>query len=183
MRVPSKGWATRQCPSTCSGFSSTGQYVQYVATAGAGPQGYVHASDLASGLYDAAGTFFTSDQYNQFILSNYGAQIDAQRTALAHKVADSSNGKISFEQAYASLDPNGGHLQGGNWNFVETTYGPGDLSCGAASRCNGIHFPDDGFVHLDTSNPFTGPLGFFEHGFVDLFLGNTAYTVIPRPWP
>jgi RHS repeat-associated protein len=172
------------CPSDCSGFSNTGQYVQYVATAGAGPQGYVNSSDLQQGLYDANGTFMTGAQYNAYIQSSYRSQIDAQRQALASAIAANSGGTITYQQAYDSLDLDGGHLQGGNYNFVETAYGPGNLTCGAdASRCNGIHFPNSGFVHLDTSNPFTGPLGFLEHGFVDLILGNIAYTVIPRPWP
>jgi hypothetical protein len=104
-------------------------------------------------------------------------------------IAANSNGQISYQDAYNSLNKDGGHLQGGNYNFVESTYGPGNLSCGAdASRCNGVHFPGQDasgnwYVHLDTTNPFTGPLVFLEHGFVDVFLGNVAYTVIPRPWP
>ena len=172
------------CPSDCSGFSNTGQYVQYVATAGAGPQGYVNFSDLQQGLYDANGTFMSGAQYNAYILSTFGSQIEAQRIALAQAIANNSKGTISYQQAYDSLNKDNGYLQGGNYNFGETTYGAGNLSCGAdESRCNGVHFPDPGFVHLDTSNPFTGPLGFLAHGFVDLFLGNTAYTVIPRPWP
>lgn len=91
---------------------------------------------------------------------------------------------MSYQDAYDSLEPDNGYLQGGNYNFVETIYDPGDFACGAdASRCNGLHFSDAGFVHLDTANPFTGPLAFTEHGFVDWFLGNFFYTVIPRPWP
>jgi RHS repeat-associated protein len=172
-----------ECPNdVCSGFSSDGQYGEFFAFAG-GTQGYYNPSDLSQGINEANGHLFTNSQYNAYILATYGAQIDAQRQALAAKIAASSGGKISYQQAYDSLNPSTGHLQGGNYNFAETIYGPGNLTCGGNDRCNGIHFPSAGFVHLDTSNPFTGPGAFLEHGFVDLFLGNFAYTVIPRPWP
>ncbi|HEY4050820.1 MAG TPA: hypothetical protein VGM27_28470 [Acidobacteriaceae bacterium] len=114
---------------------------------------------------------------------------EIQREALARAIASHSGGEISHQQAYDSLDPSEGHLKGGNYNFEATHgLGPNSLDCGGDTRCNGIHFSaknanGNWFVHLDTSNPFTGPVAFFEHGFVDLFLGNTAYTVIPRPWP
>ncbi|HEY6763288.1 MAG TPA: hypothetical protein VI386_00835, partial [Candidatus Sulfotelmatobacter sp.] len=172
------------CPdNVCNGFTSSGEYFQFVAGA-SGASGYVRFSDITQGMYEANGTFMSDAQYNAYVQSTYASQIDAQRRALAQTIADNSRGTISYQQAYDSLNKDDGHLQGGNYNFGETTYGPGTLSCGAdASRCNGIHFPESGFVHLDTSNPFTSPLGFLEHGFVDLFLGNFAYTVIPRPWP
>jgi hypothetical protein len=113
----------------------------------------------------------------------YKKKVEAQRQELARKIAANSGGKISYQKAYDSLEEKGGYLKGGNYNFKEDTYGPSNLSCGAdASRCNGIHF-DSGFVHLDTSNPYTGLGGFLEHTFVDVFLGNVAYYVIPRPWP
>jgi len=174
--------AAAQCPGNVrSGFSNLGNYVEFVASGGA--QGYVRFSDLTQGLYDADGKFFTSAQYNEYILANYGNVIEAQRQALAQKIADNSGGKITYQDAYDSLVKEGGHLQGGNYNFRETVYGPGDLTCSGGNRCNGIHFPSSDFVHLDTANPFSGPGGFLTHGFVDLFLGNFAYTVIPRPWP
>jgi hypothetical protein len=96
---------------------------------------------------------------------------------------------MSYQDAYDSPQVEGGYLQGGNYNFVSTIYDSGDLSCGDdATRCNGIHFPGrqdangNFYVHLDTSNPFSGPLGFLEHS-VDVVLGNFFYTVIHRPWP
>jgi RHS repeat-associated protein len=172
------------CPNNaCDGFTSRGEYFKFVAGAG-GASGYVRLSDITQGMYAVNGTFMSDAQYNAYILSTYASQIDAQRRALAQAIADRSQGTISYQQAYDSLDKDKGHPQGGNYNFGETTYGPGNLGCGAqASRCNGIHFPDTGFVHLDTSNPFTDVRGFLQHVFVDLFLGNIAYTVIPRPWP
>ncbi len=125
-----------------------------------------------------------ADENAYYRSAAYAAAVEAQRQALARAIAANSGGTISYQQTYDSLDPSKGYLQGGNYNFGETLYGPGNLSCGAdASRCNGIHFPDAGFVHLDTSSPFTGLLGFVAHGFVDVFLGNVAYYVIPRPWP
>jgi hypothetical protein len=38
------------------------------------------------------------------------------------------------------------------------------------------------YVHYDTADPFESVGGLFEHGFVDLLLGNIAYAAIPRPW-
>jgi len=137
---------------------------------------------LADGINEVNGHLLNDLNYNKYILYAYDKQIDAQRQALARAMAANSGGKISYQRAYDSLDPTRGYLKGGNYNF-ETTYGPGNLSCGAdATRCNGIHF-SGGFAHLDTSDPFAGPGAFFEHSFVDVFLGNFAYTAIPRPWP
>jgi hypothetical protein len=180
--------AATQCPyNFCSGFINH-QAAQFIAGAG-GAQGYVNLSDFSKGLNEVNGQFLTNAQYNAYATSTFGGRIDAQRLVLAQKIADKSNGTLSYQDAYDSLDPSGGHLQGGNYNFVALDgLGPNNLNCGGDSRCDGVHFPaqdanGNWFVHLDTSNPFTGPVGFFEHGFVDVFLGNTAYTVIPRPWP
>jgi len=175
-----------QCPNNqCSGYTADGTYAQFYAFAG-GTQGYYNPADLSQGINEANGHLFTNDQYSGYIQSTYGSQIDAQRRALAQAIA--ANSGISYEQAYASLDPTNGHLQGGNYNFDANGLGPDSLDCGGDARCNGIHFPGQDangnwFVHLDTSNPFASPFGFLEHGFVDLFLGNVAYNVMPRPWP
>jgi hypothetical protein len=137
---------------------------------------------LADGINEVNGHLLNDANYNKYILFTYDKQIDAQRRDLARAIAANSGGKISYKDAYDSLKPAGGYLKGGNYNFVETDYGPSNLTCGGDTRCNGIHF-SGGFVHLDTSNPFAGPGDFFGHSFVDIFLGNVAYTVIPRPWP
>lgn len=181
--VLGSGESTVSCPNNvCDGFTNDGQYLQFVAGAG-GAQGYVLFSEIVQGLYEVNGTFMSSAQYNSYVQSTFASQIDAQRQALAQAIAANSGGTISYQDAYDSLSVEGGHLQGGNYNFVETTYDAGDLTCDS-DRCNGVHFPDPGFVHLDTTNPFAGDAGsFFAHGFVDLFLGNFFYTVIPRPGP
>ncbi len=65
------------------------------------------------------------------------AAIEAQRVALALKIA--AGGNISYQQAYNDLifNLNNGYLQGGNWNFSATDgLGP-SLVCGGDSRCNG----------------------------------------------
>jgi hypothetical protein len=183
------GDAAIQCPnSICSGFNADGVPVQFVA-GGGGASGYLSSEQIAAGLKEVNGQFLTNAQYNDYIQAEYAKQIDAQRRDLARAMADNSKGTISYKQAYDSLNTDDGHPQGGNYNFVDKIYGPGNLSCGAdASRCNGVHFPGQDangnfYVHLDSANPFTGPRGFLEHSFVDVFLGNVAYTIIPRPWP
>jgi len=162
------------------GIDTNGNFAQFYAFAG-GTSSYFDISDIAQGVWEFNGMLFGEDGYNKYILANYADRIEMQREALARAIAANSDGTITYEQAYNSLDPTKGHLQGGNYNFVEMDYGPADLTCGAdATRCNGIHFPASGFVHLDTSNPFAGPVAFLEHGFVDLFLDNLAYTFVPR---
>ena len=189
--IPGEG-AEVPCPNNiCDGFTKSGQYFQFVAGAG-GASGYVRFSDIVQGMYEANGTFMSDAQYNAYVLRTYGSQIEAQREALAWAIVVnySGPGEISYQDAYDSLKPSGGYLWDRNYNFVSTTYDSGDLSCGAdASRCNGIHFPGgqdangNFYVHLDSSNPFTGLLAFAEHSFVDVFLPIFVYTVIPRPWP
>jgi hypothetical protein len=166
----------------------TGQQAILQFTAGAGgATGYLSTYDSTQGLSEVNGTFLSNTQYNSYILATYAGGITAQRAALAAAIAGNSGGAIGYQQACDSLQEDNGHLQGGNYNF-ETTYGPGSLDCGGDPRCNGVHFPGlapDGnwYVHLDTANPWASPFGLLEHGFVDVFLGNFAYTVIPRPWP
>jgi RHS repeat-associated protein len=171
--------AAAQCPDNDCGIGTATPY-QCVGSV----CGYFSPQYVATHENDVNGHLLTDTEYDAYIQSTYASQIDAQRQALARAIAANSGGSISYQDAYDSLDPTNGYLQGGNYNFGETIYGPSNLTCGAdATRCDGIHFLDSGFVHLDTSNPFTGPLGLLTHGFVDLFLGNIAYTVIPRPWP
>jgi RHS repeat-associated protein len=174
-----QGGGASQCPNNNCGIGTATPY-QCVGSV----CGYMSNQYAGTHANEVNGQLLTNGQYNAYILSTYGSQIDAQRQALASAIAANSGGTISYQQAYDSLDPNGGHLNGGNYNFTETIYGPGNLICGAdASRCNGVHFPDAGVVHLDTSNPWNGVGSFFEHAGVDVILGNVFYTVIPRPWP
>ena len=165
----------------------TGQQAILQFTAGAGgATGYLSTYDMSQGLNEVNGTFLSNTQYNSYIQATYAGGISAQRAALAAAIAGNSGGAITYQQAYDSLNPANGHLQGGNYNFGETIYGPSDLICGGDARCNGIHFvtsDNQTFFHLDTANPWASPFGLVEHAFVDVFLGNFAYTVIPRPWP
>jgi hypothetical protein len=145
----------------------------------------------ANALFQSIADYYQAiaDENAYFQSAAYKAAIEAQKQALAKAIAANSGGTISYQDAYDSLTTAGGYLKGGNYNFVSQYYDAGDLSCGAdASRCSGIHFSGQDangnfYVHLDTANPFTGPGGLLEHGFVDVFLGNVAYYVIPRPWP
>ena len=168
------------CPNNvCSGFSSSGQYGQFYAFAG-GTQGYYAPGDLSDGINEVDGHLLTNDQYNAYVQAVYSDQIDDQKRALAQHMADASGGQICYEEAYNNLKLEGGYLNGGNYNFA-TTYGPDDINC-SSTRCDGgIHFPGSGLVHLDTANPYGGVGGLFEHFFVDVFLGNVYYNVIPRP--
>lgn len=187
--------AAAQCPdNACSTFgvdplTGGGAILSFVAGAG-GATGYLSAYDRGQGLNEIGGAFLTNSEYNAYILATYAGSIGAQRIALASKMALNSGGHITYQAAYDSLSTANGYLEGGNYNFV-TSFGPNWLICGGDARCNGVHFPgqdpDTGnwFVHLDTSNPWASFGGFWEHAFVDVFLGNTAYTsgVIPRPFP
>jgi RHS repeat-associated protein len=173
------------CPNKgCSGVDQNGNFVTFVAGAG-GATGYLTFNQINQGLNEVNGTFLTNVQYTAYILSQFSGDIDAQQRALAAAIVANSGGKITYETAYSDLgrQRQKGYLQGGNFTFP-TSFTPADISCGAKEdRCNGIHFPQAGFVHLDTSNPFSGPWALLKHAGVDILLGNVAYTVIPRPWP
>lgn len=116
------------------------------------------------------------------------AQAAALSAAIAANCASGQTAQKACSVAEALLsdpdDPNNkatanGYFQGGNFNFNVTL--DGDLSCGS-DRCNGIH-TDYGYTHLDTANPYWDVESLAAHAFVDVFLGNLVYTVIPRPWP
>jgi len=152
--------------------------------------GYYSSQYVASHENTCGAVLCTDSQHTQWITANNPGGVDAQRVALAQRIAANSNGAISYQDAYDSLTVEGGYFKGGNYNFVTPDYDAGDLSCGADDlRCNGVHFSGqdasgDWYVHLDTSNPFGGDaFSFLEHSFVDVFLGNVYYYVIPRPWP
>ncbi len=181
-----------QCPgNVCSGWGRdpyTGEetYLTFYAGAG-GATGYLSMYDWTQGVNEVGGNFLSNAQYTAYILAAFSGGIEAQRVALAQAIAANSN--VPYQKAYDSLNTENGHLQGGNYNFAATS---ADLNptnvCGGDARCYGIHFvtdPNSGGwdVHLDTSNPWASPWGLLEHGFVDVLLGNSAYTVIPRPWP
>ena len=183
--LPELGGSYGICPGTCLSFAKdtyTGQmaWLDYTVDA-AGTSGWLSGYDWTQGVRDWNGAFVSNAQYQLQIQIAYAQEIEAQREALAKKIAADTRGKISYATAYAELDPDGGHLQGGNWNFVlENGLGPNSLLCGGADRCDGIHFVG-GFAHLDTSNPFAGDVwSFLEHTGVDVLGGNIVYYVIPR---
>jgi hypothetical protein len=160
----------------------TGQLtiLEFMAGAG-GATGWLSTYDIQQGLNEVNGTFMTDALYTSYLNAVYSGAIQAQRQALALAIANNSNSQISYDEALRNLSEGCVYVQGGNCNFSYTFNS--SLVCGGQDRCNGIHFTDSGTVHLDTSNPWSGIWGFLEHAFVDVFLGNVAYYIIPRPWP
>ena len=183
-----------QCPNNACTIAGsdpiTGQQTILQFTAGAGGStGYLSGYDVSQGLNEVNGTFLSNTQYSSWVQATYAGDITAQRTLLAQAIAGNSGGQISYQQAFGALNQNDGSLKGGNWNFAiaDPTINPNTI-CSGDARCGGIHFAglnDNGnwLVHLDTTNPYDNPFVLLEHFFVDVFLGNTAYYVIPRPWP
>jgi RHS repeat-associated protein len=161
----------------------TGQpaILEFMTGAG-GATGYLSGYDIGQGLNEVGGTFLSNTQYLSYLQATYAGDITVQRQTLAQAIAANSGGQIGYQEALGDLSTTCVYVQGGNCNFsfgtLDTT-----LLCGGDPRCNGIHFTDQGTVHLDTSNPWSGPWGLLEHAFVDVFLGNVAYYIIPRPWP
>jgi RHS repeat-associated protein len=111
--------AAAVCPSFCSGFSNTSQYVQYVSSAGLGAQGYVNFSDLTQGLHDANGTFYTHSQWQTYLAQTYAAQILAQYNRLTANL-------LTLFGDEASADPDNPNVNGGHANF--------DLTCDDLNR-------------------------------------------------
>ena len=169
------------CPSECSGFSNTGQYVQYVAAAGLGAQGYVNFSDLQQGLYDWGGTFYTPGQWTTFL----NDRIEAYKESLADAISTKSN--VTWQEAYDSLKYN--TTTGGNADFkwdpsvtglTEDEIGldiPRLDSGGCEWSCRegdwpSIHYSNSMF-HLDNVNvTWAFPLGLLGHGIMDVVIGH-----------
>jgi RHS repeat-associated protein len=182
--------AVAACPSSCNGFSNTGQYVQYVSSAGLGAQGYVNFSDWQQGLNDANGVFYTDTQYKDYIAN----AVEIQKDALADYISLNTN--LTWDEAYDNLSYT--KTKGGNANF-EWTGDPSDIdfipgydsgggegSLDREGSMPSIHMPGmaDGLpvLHLDTANPYWGfGLGALVHGFVDVVLGNLNPSV-PIVW-
>lgn len=174
-----------QCPgNVCSGLGTNAngenRFVQFMAFEG-GVSGYFYGPDLTNGINIFNGQIYSDANYNKLMLMTYSDAIEAQRRALAWKISDNSD-TISYAEAYARLRADGGHLQGGNWNFA-SIFDQSDI-CGGDDRCQGIHFvSQDGqvYVHLDSTNPFGGDaFSFLAHAVVDVLAGNTIFSVIPR---
>jgi hypothetical protein len=130
-------------------------------------------------------------------LNALNAQLTAVVQGLENKGA--TNAQISaFESAvlaqYNSLQ--GIPLEGGNFDFVNSTVdasgNPSSFNFGClGGRCvvgdygfSTLDFSHgNGTFHLDTGLPWDFPFGTIAHVFVDVYLGNGFYQVIPRPWP
>lgn len=143
---------------------------------GRGTSGYFKPSDIAEGVWEWNGQLFTAAGWKQL---NEQLQDQAQ-WALAAAISK-ADPTVTVDQAYNELTYD--HTSGGNADF---TYS-GDLSflggpgSGPSSRYGGapsIHYSSDGFLHLDTVNPFWPawwfPIGSVGHFFGGLLGGNLA---------
>jgi RHS repeat-associated protein len=180
------------CPNNvCNGFTSSGDYFQFVAGAG-GASGYVKFSDITQGLYEANGTFMSGAQYQNYLQSTYPSQIASQHRRLSGNLDAIFGGDIT-------ADPNDPNIDGGHANF---TLNCGDSPCPndlVGRYDNGIHIEcaSGGYscqpgsplvVHDDTVSPWTGnfsfsslfTVNFWRHGFVDLFGGQLCNCVFPQ---
>jgi len=180
--------ATVQCPNNaCSGFANT-QFVQFIAGAG-GAQGYVNFSNIAQGLNEWNGSFYTNSQFETLI----NQMVEVQREALADAISNASSSAdgSNWDAIYASLQYNG--TQGGHADFTwvpvpgapdEQTdpsldfvrqgawdTGGCELMCRYGSF-DAIHYNNDMF-HLDTVGANWGyGLGLLLHGLIDFGIGN-----------
>jgi RHS repeat-associated protein len=177
-----------ECPNeVCAGWSG-GNFVMFEAGAG-GAMGYMTMGQMAAMNSECGHSFCTATGYLLWTLNN-NPQAAAKQTIQA---AVALMGEFHLTLGHALLvllnGEMAGFVQGGNINFSlsQAEYASFvDPSCGSCRLDDGLHFHmvDGGYyVHLDTVYPFGSVGGFFEHGFVDLFLGNFAYNLIPRPWP
>lgn len=132
-----------------------------------------------------AGPLLWDAHYQAEIKHRYAAAIRRQQSALARVLAEGLG--ASFQAMRRGLEIARGRLVGGNFDFkydpaVITPealgWGPPGYHC---RGLGGVHFPGDGFVHLDTCNPLDGRLAFLHHLGVDVVLGHIFWTVIPRP--
>lgn len=176
-----QGGGAAQCPNNNCGIGTATPYQCLDVVCGYFSNDYVATHENTCG-----GILCTDSEHTQWVTGNNLAAVNGQREALAQTIA--ANSGMSYAAALQSLSASCMYVQGGNCNFDALNgLGPDSVDCGGDPRCNGIHFPgidpDTGnyYVHLDTSNPFYGDVfSFLEHGFVDVFLGNFFYYVIPR---
>ena len=175
------------CPGPCSGFNSSGQFVQFVAGAG-GATGYVSLSNILQGIYEWNGAFYSAGQFNDQVID---PNVEIQREALAEAISLASNSAdgSNWDAIYNGLNPynvSGSlQIQGGNvdfsWegdpgllNFLPSAAwlkGGCELAC-RYGNMGAIHFNNNMF-HLDTASPTWGfGFGLLMHGFGDVFLGN-----------
>ena len=181
--------AAAQCPSSCSGFSNTGQYVQYLATAGSRAQGYVNFSDLQQSLYDANGTFYTPDEWQTYLNQTSRLQEIGQYNRLS--------GNLPTGGSIPPFNTNIPIVNGAHANFPYACQA--GFNCGPGRYSNGVHVECAGggrncaagsplVAHDDTVSPWTGTFRlqdvltgrFWEHGLIDLFYGQFCGCVFPH---
>jgi hypothetical protein len=111
----------------------------------------------------------------------YGQRIDAQRWAVATKLASLTNQPVDY--VYGGLTYR--FIKGGNVNFQidESIVNLAAATCNTG-RCGlmpSLHFKGRDLVHLDTANPQWLPVGTLVHLVVDLCWGNlNAQAPLPR---
>ncbi len=184
-----------QCPNNvCAGIDANGNFVTFVAGAG-GATGYFTNQQLAEGIYEWNGQFYSSSQWSDFL----GNQVELQKEALADAISlasDSPDGS-NWDTIYNSLNYLG--TKGGNGNFAWTgdpsaiSFIPGWNTGGCEVTCRygdvpSIHNPGTNDIgqsslHLDSANPLWGfGFGAFLHGLIDLAVGNLNPGVPLDPW-
>ena len=140
----------------------------------AGISGYFQPSDMPN-AYEWNGILYSQTGWNNLI----AGLRDEAKAALAEQIVQ-ANPALSYDEVYAHLQYD--HTTGGNADFAylgdisDLAFLPGaDAGGGTWSRYGSapsIHM-DDGFVHLDTVNPFWAvPLGTIGHGLFEFVFGH-----------
>jgi hypothetical protein len=146
-------------------------FAQFYAFAG-GTSGYYNPSDVAQGVWEWDGMLLTAAGW-QHLTQSYSDQMQTVLAAILG--VDPSR--------LASLG-----LRGGNANFqidaaLLQSFTSADPTCQNGifgTRCSdfNLHFGiTDGvnWVHMDSADPYTGPLGVLEHLGKDALGGNTIW--------
>jgi RHS repeat-associated protein len=183
--------AMSACPGPCSGtawINGQWQFVQFQAGA-SGASGYMLTSNWMQGMHEANGTFYSDSQWQNYLAQSYADQILAQFNRIMGNLS-------ALFGTLASADPNDETIDGGHANFAFTCgdpsqCGPGRYDYGIHIECAGGGYDCSGgplVVHDDTVSPWIGTFSFsdifsgsfWEHGFVDLFGGNSAVYVFAQ---
>jgi RHS repeat-associated protein len=132
------------------------------------------------------------DQLARQNLNRLNAQLNGTIAAAEAEGADEKQIQRFVIAALFRYNNGGIKLQGGNLDFPNyDVYGDKifNFTDCAKERCDNRGYGsldfshDDNTVHLDTANVWNIPFGSVPHSFVDYFLGNVWYDIIPRPWP
>lgn len=142
---------------------------------------YLQLSDLTKGLRVFNGFLYDPENFKRLMMLEFADRIESQRQALARAIVRQSGGEITLSEALAGISTGNGGVEGGNFNFAFNNAVKSNLgnSCRDGGRCGAIHVKN-GFIHLDTANPYSSIGGLFSHFFVDVVGGNVIWSVIPR---